>query len=192
MLKKAFAILLFLTLVLFALDEEGKSAYNYAVKAGIARMSKGLTANQRRFYKIYLDTNEYRQRDDYTRQGIFEMYYVPIGKEVEFLYDAVSQHSDKMKEKADFFSQQNNTAMEDKMNALSLAFKDMADAISKMNNAVKNKKVSQANAAIEEYIASEGMILKCGAKPPTRNWLTVEESRFIQFKLQQRKAGNKK
>jgi len=189
MLKNAFAILFLLTVGLFALDEEGKAAYNYAVKAGIARMSKGLTANQRRFYKIYLDTNEYRQRDDYTRQGIFEMYYVPIGKEVEFLYDAVSQHSDKMKEKADLFSQQNNPAMEDKMNALSLAFKDMADAISKMNNAVRNKKVSQANAAIEEYIAAEGMILKCGAKPPARNWLTVEESRFIQFKLQQRKAG---
>lgn len=191
MLKNVFVILFLLTFWGFALDEEGKAAYNYAVKAGIARMSKGLTTNQRKFYKIYLDTNEYRSRDDYTRQGIFEMYYVPIGKEVEFLHDAVSQHSEKMKEKADMYSQQNNTAMEDKMNALYLAFKDMADAISKMNNAMRNKKVSLANAAIEEYIAAEGMILKCGAKPPTRNWLTVEESRFIQFKLQQKKAGNK-
>ena len=192
MLKNAFFILFILTLGLLALDEEGKAAYNYAIKAGKARMSKGLTANQRKFYKIFLDTIEYRQRDDYTRETAFEMYYVPICKEVEFLYDAVSQHSDKMKEKAELYSQQNNLPMADKMNALYLAYKDMAAAIAKYTDAVKGKKYSQANTALEEYLVAEGRILKNGAKPPARNWLAIEESRYIQSKLRQKKAGNKK
>ena len=183
------AIMFLISLPLLALDEQGKKAYDYAVKASIAKMSKGLSANQKKSYQSYVKAMEYKRNENIQKDKLFDIYYLPIALEVEFLYESVLKHSEKMKEKADLYSQQNNFNLEDKAKTLSLAFKDMADAILKMTNAAKQRKTSTMNSAIKEYIAAEGRIIVLGVKAPPRNWLTADEARYIQYKLNNSKTG---
>ena len=136
-----------------------------------------LNTEQKRHLKVYRDISKnVASGSNVNRKAIFQQYYELFSSSADELVGANRDKADEMKIRASEALDANNEALSKKCNEAAALYNAMADEIVKLPELYKAGKKAQIDASLKIYLAKEADLIKLGARPCPRRWLTAKEA----------------
>ena len=135
-----------------------------------------LNNEQKRHLKIYRDISNAVASGKFNRNTVFQKYYELFSSSAEELVSANRDKADEMKIRSSQALDSNNEVFSKKCNEAAALYNEMADEIVKLPELYKAGKKAQMDASLKIYLSKEADLIKLGAKPCPRRWLSTKEA----------------
>ena len=147
-----------------------------APKQSVVNPVAKLNNEQKRHLKLYKDISSAVASGKVDRQKIFQLYYELFSSSADELVKANTDKADEMKIRAGEALDSNNEVLSKRCNEAAALYTAMADEVLKLPELYKAGKKAQIDASLKIYLAKETDLIRVGAKPCPRRWLTTKEA----------------
>ena len=151
-----------------------------------------LNNEQKKHLKLYKDISNAVSAGKVDRKKVFQRYYELFSSSADELVKANKEKADEMKIRAGEALDSNNENLSKKCNDAAALYRTMADEILKLPELYKMGKKAQMDAGLKRYLEAEASLIKLGAKPCPRRWLTTKEAEACLVAISKSMARNTK
>ncbi|MBQ7179227.1 MAG: hypothetical protein IJS08_17555, partial [Victivallales bacterium] len=147
-----------------------------APKQRVVNSVAKLNNEQKKHLKMYSDISNAVASGKANRKYIFQRYYELFSISAEELEKANRDKADEMKIRAGEALDSNNEVLSKKCNEAAALYTAMADESVKWPELFKDGKKAQIDASLKIYLEKEADLVRLGAKPCARRWLSAKEA----------------